>query len=151
MPRQTYLSKNFFLKASEHETRQFILALPQRIDNITFVSEDYVRHSLNFMYKQLINTVSRDNCISVSVLPLNADHTMVSLQGSHINGSAFRKDLIVKNAMHNFEQAIVASANGTLTDFIPSPLKKNKRQRSINVLALLAIGAGIAYILTGWL
>jgi hypothetical protein len=150
MPRQTYLSKNFFLNASERETRQLILALPEGIHNIKFVSQDDVRHTLNFMYKELVDPDAKDNCISVSLLPLNVDHTMVSLQGSHINGSAFHKDQIVTNALHNFEQAIVASANGTLTDFIPSPVKKNKRQKSLNLIVLVAIGACIAYILKGW-
>lgn len=151
MPRQTYLSKNFFLNASECETKQLILALPQGINNIRFVSEDDVRHTLNFKYKEVVHSDEKDNCISVSLLPLSVNQTMISLQGSHINGSAFHKDLIVNNALHNFEQAIIASSNGTLSDFIPSPLKKDKRQTSVNLLALLALGAGIIYVLKGWL
>jgi len=147
MPRQTSLSKNFFLNASEGEAKQLILALPQSIDNIRFVSEDDIRHTLNFRYKDLVHSVHRDNCISVSLLPLSVNQTMVSLHASHTNGSAFHKDLIVTNALHNFEQAIVASARGTLAEFVPSPVKKNTKQMPVSLMALVAIVAGIVYLL----
>ncbi|HVG13746.1 MAG TPA: hypothetical protein VM935_02260 [Chitinophagaceae bacterium] len=150
MPRQTYLSKDFFVNASEFETKELILALPEGIDHIKFISEDDIRHTLNFIYKGHLQSDDKDNCVSVSLLPLSINQTMISLQASHANGSAFHKDVIVTNALNNFEKAIVASANGKLTEFMPLPMKDEKKRIHVSLLALVALGACIVYLLKGW-
>ncbi len=150
MPRQTYLSKEFFVNASEQETRQHVLNLPNSINNIKFVAEDNVRHNLKFVYEAISDSADSNNCISVSLLPLSTNQTMISLQGSHSNGSAFHRDIQVTNALSNFELAVDAAIKGVLTEFQPVEIKRKKSSRNVSLISAVAILAGIVYFTKGW-
>jgi hypothetical protein len=145
MPRQTYLSKEFFVNASEQEAKARILSIPEGVNNIKFVAEDGMRHSMKFIYEQWSGDAA-NNCIQVSLLPLSVNQTRVSLHGSHHDGTAFYKDVEVDNALSNFERAVQAAIQGSIHDFEPQEAKR-KEQKSINTIAIVALLAGVVYII----
>jgi hypothetical protein len=150
MPRQTYISKEFFVNASEKETKQHVLDLPNSISNIKFVAEDDIRHNLKFVYQGINNSENSNNCISVSLLPLSTNQTMISLQGSTSNGSAFHRDHHISNALTNFELAVNAAIVGALPQFQPKQIKRENSSLHISLLTGMAIIAGFVYFTKGW-
>lgn len=150
MPKQTHLSKEFFVNASEIEARQHILQLPNCIHNIKFVAEDSVKRSMKFVYERPAESPEYYNYIDVSILPLSVHQTRVRLHGSYINGNVFNKDFKIINALSNFESAVNASVQGTINEYEP-PQEKIKRSWYVGVLLILAALAGVFYLIKTWL
>jgi len=121
MSKQNHLSKDFFVEAPEHETRQAIMGIPQFINNITFINEDRVTTSLGFLYKR--PSVEQDHCINVSILPLTNHQARVMLRISYANGQFFQKDTLIYNALLNFESAVHAAVNGSLPNYKAQEIK----------------------------
>ena len=149
MPKQMHLSKDFFINASEQETRQHILQLPTCINNIKFVEENPVRHSFKFVYERPAETPDDYNYIDVSLLPLNIHQTRITLRGSYVNSTLFHKDFKVSNALYNFESAIHAVVKGAVNEYEPQQIKINN-SRSFNVLLALAGLAGAYFVIRNW-
>jgi len=149
MPKQLHLSKDFFVNASEQETRQHILQLPTCINNIKFVEENTVRHSFKFVYERPAETPDNYNYIDVSLLPLNVHQTRITLRGSYVNNTVFHKDFKVSNALYNFESAIHAVVKGAVNEYEPRQIKINNT-RSLNVILALAGLAGVYFIIKNW-
>jgi hypothetical protein len=115
MPKPTFVSKEFFVDASEFEAKSKILNIPRFISNIKFVTENTMMQSLKFIYQR--SAEDRDNFIKVSLLPLNNSSTKITLQASYTNGCAFGKDNYIRSAISNFESAIRAAINNKIEDF----------------------------------
>lgn len=137
MPRQTFLSKDFFVDASEQETRKHILSLPSCIDSIKFVAEDSMRHSIKFVYERPADDPENYNCIQVILLPLNVDQTKITLHGSYAHGNVFHNQSEVFNALNNFEAAVRAALGGTISEFEVAQLKEDKAYKKIGIIAAI--------------
>jgi hypothetical protein len=146
MAKQSQLSKDFFVNASEEEARQHILQLPSCIHNIKFVEENRVRRSLRFVYEQQAQTSGDSSYVDVSLLPLNGHQTRVTLHGSYMHGNLFQKEFKVNNALCNFESAIHAVVKGTINEYVPQQIKI-KSSRNLNILLALAGLAGAYYVI----
>ena len=149
MPKQLHLSKDFFVNASELETRQHILQLPTCITNIKFVEENTVRHSFKFVYERPAETPDNYSYIDVSLLPLNVNQTRITLRGSYVNNNVVHKDFRVSNALYNFESAIHAVVKGAVNEYEPQQIKISN-SRSLNVILALAGLAGVYFIIKNW-
>ena len=149
MPKQLHLSKDFFVNASELETRQHILQLPTCINNIKFVEENTVRHSFKFVYERPAETPDNYSYIDVSLLPLNVNQTRITLRGSYVNNNVVHKDFRVSNALYNFESAIHAVVKGAVNEYEPQQIKISN-SRSLNVILALVGLAGVYFIIKNW-
>lgn len=150
MPRQTYLSKEFFVNASETDVKQHILTLPDCIATIKFVAEDSVRQTMKFLFERPTESPENYNCINVSLLPLNVNQTKITLHGSYVHGSVFQDEAEVQNALLNFESAIEAAIQGSMNDFKLQPVKSQSTYKHIGIIAAIAAAAGIIYLVKGW-
>jgi hypothetical protein len=141
MPRQTYLTKDFFVTASESATKQIILAIPTFIRNIKLVGENNVIRSVKFLYER--PGADLHHHVDVSVLPLNEQFTRVTLHASYANGQAFYNDDFVENTLHNFESAIMAGVNGQLSIY---ELKEPRISTPKKIATYLAASLGVFFL-----
>ena len=149
MPKQLHLTKDFFVNAPENEARQHILELPNCINNIKFVEQNRVRHSIRFMYESPADPAEENNLIDISLLPLSVNQTRITLHGSYINGNAFHKDLKLKNALSNVESAIHAVVKGSINEYVPQQIKIS-HSRSLNIILVAAGLLGVVYLIKSW-
>ena len=146
MPRQTFLSKDFFINASEEVAKQHILELPKSVSNIKLVEENQRLQSLKFLYDGIDE--HPDNIVDVSLLPLNVHQTKVTLHCSYRDGCSFNNDFNVKNTLVNFESAINAAVVGDMSIYQPKHTKTAGSTNRILVgVALVASLGCIFYIL----
>lgn len=143
MPRQTFITKEFFVNASEIDARQNIMTLPTAISNIKLVAENQKLHSVTFAYERANDVLHH---IAISLLPLNDSHTQIIMHASNANGSYFYNDPYVTNAVVNFEQAICAAVKGNLSAFEPVVPKKNMSQKLFHLMALAVTFVGLLYL-----
>lgn len=147
MPRQTFLSKDFFVNASEAEAKQHILELPNCVCNIKFVAEDSMRHTLKFLYERPTEDPENYNCIDVCLLPLSVNQTKITLHGSYVHGNVFYNKAQVTNALMNFESAVESLIKGSIKEFELEHLKESKTFKHIGIIAALMALAGVVYLL----
>ncbi len=145
MPKQTHLSKDFFVNASEEEARQHILHLPDCVTNIKFIEENRVRRSFRFVYERPSENPEEYNYVDVSLLPLNVHQTRITLHGSSVNANLFQKDFRVNNALCNFESAIHAVVKGSISEYEPKQVKISN-SRHLHIILALAGLAGAYYL-----
>lgn len=150
MPRQTYLSKEFFVPTSEADTRQHILSLPNNVGNIKFVAEDSVKQTMRFLFERPLDNPDNYNCINVSLLPLDVHQTKITLHGSYVHGNVFYDDAEVKNALLNFESAVQAAIRGSISDFKLQQIKSEASYKHLGIIAAVAAIAGIIYLVKSW-
>ena len=115
MPRQTFLTRESFVDATEQHTREALRSIPAFLASIHFVSENRPGQAYRFLYDQKTKKVNYH--IDVSVLPLNDQYTRISLHASHVNGQAFYTDADLSFALHDFESAVHAAVKGDLAQF----------------------------------
>lgn len=110
MPRQNFLSKDFFVEVSETEARQSLLNLSDCCSHIKFIKENALTQSLRFLYQP---TDSKKHFqIDISLLPLDNKFTQVGLHLSYTNGQALTIDAGAKTVLLLFEQAVHAALRG---------------------------------------
>src|SRR5438067_9176164 len=112
MPRQNFLSRDSFVDATEKQTRENILSIPDSLPGIRYLGENRLNESIKFSY--VLPPKNLEYHIDVTVLPLNEKYTRVSLHASHINGHVFHSDTDMALALHDFEGAIQAAVKGEL-------------------------------------
>lgn len=117
MPRQTFLSRESFVDATEKQTKETLFSIPAYVSNIQLVSENKLIESFKFSYEQVEKKLQY--VIDVSILPLNDQYTRISLHASHNNGHAFYSDADMAFALHDFESAIHAALKGDLAHYKP--------------------------------
>jgi hypothetical protein len=117
MPRQNFLSRDSFVDATEKQTKETILSIPDTLPGIRYIGENRLNESIRFSYLSSIKQLEYH--IDISVLPLNEKYTRISLHASHKNGQAFHSDAGMAVALHDFESAILAALKGELNDYKP--------------------------------
>jgi hypothetical protein len=130
MSRQNFISKEFFVNASEHEIKQTVLTIPQFVDNIRFLREKTIGPAVKFIYEtpgQEVHTY-----VYVSLLPLNGQQTRVALSVTYTNGQVFGKDSFVSNVLTNFEAAIYAALQGNLAGYQPAKPRASKYEKLLH-------------------
>ena len=121
MPRQTFLSRESFVDATERQTKETLFSIPAYVSHIRMIAENKVIESYKFHYEQAHKNIHY--VIDVSILPLNDQYTRISLHGSHTNGTAFSADTDMAFALHDFESAIHAALKGDLAHYRPTGQK----------------------------
>jgi hypothetical protein len=121
MPRQTFLSRESFVDATEKQTKETLFSIPAYVSNIRLVAENKIIESYKFSYEQAEKKL--EYVIDVSILPLNDQYTRISLHASHTNGHAFYEDADMAFALHDFESAIHAALKGDLAHYKPTGQK----------------------------
>ncbi|SHF95937.1 hypothetical protein [Flavisolibacter ginsengisoli] len=121
MPRQTFLSRESFVDATEKQTRETLSSIPAYVSHIVLVSENPVIESYRFTYDKADKKLQY--IIDVRILPLNDQYTRISLHASHTNGHAFYEDADMGFALHDFESAIHAALKGDLAYYKPAGQK----------------------------
>ena len=114
MPRQNFISKDFFLFTPEEAAKRALLSLPDFVSPLSYVGENRLLQSWRFLYE---NTKSAAMHIDVALLPLNDGHVRVTLHGAYANGHSFYRDTILLSALENFEAAFSAAVGGTIEKF----------------------------------
>jgi hypothetical protein len=117
MPRQTFLSKEFFINSSEKHAKLSLLSLPQLVGDIKFVSENRLTKSLRFLFQNI--TEKKNYQVDVSLLPLDDNYTQVNLHVSYTNEQAFVHDNSIRYALINFQDAIYAALKGDINYYKP--------------------------------
>lgn len=144
MPRQNFISKDFFVNATEEETRQSIKGLPGFVPNVKLVMENKVIPTVKFLYER--PGEEKHHHVDVSVLPLTDMYTRVTLHVSYASGHAFNKDPYINNALQNFESAIHAALGGHADTYQVSMVKESAPKRLAQMLVLLATSVSVFFI-----
>jgi len=131
MPRQTFLSRESFVDATEKQTKETLFSIPAYVSNIKLVGENKVIESFKFSYELPVKKLNY--IIGVTILPLNDQYTRISLHASHVNGHAFYADSDMAFALHDFESAIHAALKGDLAHY-KSAGEKSKETNSFSHL-----------------
>jgi hypothetical protein len=118
MPRQTFLSRESFVDATEKQTKETLFSIPAYVSNIKLVAENKVIESFKFSYDLIEKKLQYT--IDVTILPLNDQYTRISLHASRSNGDAFYADADMAFALHDFESAIHAALKGDLAHYKPA-------------------------------
>jgi hypothetical protein len=124
MSRKNFISKEFFVNATEQQTHETLFDIPQHIDNIKLVSKHTPAHTIKFLYER--NDADLQYHVDVSLLPLDQHCTSVCLHIAYTNGQVFTKDSHIIHSLNNFEAAIQSALQGTLACYQPLPQKQNK-------------------------
>lgn len=149
MPRQNFISKDFFTFSTEEDTKQALLSLPQFVNLISFVGENKLLQSWRFSYELPKST---NLYIDVALIPLNDGHVRITLHGTYANGHSFHKDGFITNALLNFERALQAAIAGTSGNFVAIEPKVGSSKKALhlmlNTLAFLS-GSMVSKKLSG--
>ena len=121
MPRQTFLSRESFVDATEKQTKETLFSIPAYVSNIKLIAENPRMESYKFSYEQTEKKLRY--IIDVSILPLNDQYTRISLHASYVNGQAFYADADMAFALHDFESAMHAALKGDLAHYKPAGQK----------------------------
>jgi hypothetical protein len=138
MPRQSFLSTEFFVIASEEEARTAVCLLPDHLPQITLLKENMLARSMRFLYE--IPDKQVQVYIDVSILLLDNLHVCFSLHGSYPDGHAIHSDIDITNALQHFEQAVHAALKNDFSILqTQQPVKVAKRSSGYFVKALMSI------------
>ena len=101
MARKNFISKEFFVNATEQQTHETLFDIPRFISNIKLVNEHTPAHTVKFMYAK--DETSLPYHVDVSLLPLDQNCTSVCLHIAYVNGQVFTKDNNILLSLINFE------------------------------------------------
>jgi hypothetical protein len=135
MPRQNYLSRETFVKATENQTREILLTIPATLNHVRYIGENKLNSSIRFSYKQ--QEKNREYHLEVSILPLDEQYTRLCLHARYINGDSFYTDTDMAVALHDFEGAVHAAVKGELFRYIPYTPKPSFRKKVISIMSNL--------------
>jgi len=131
MPRQNFISKEFFVNVSEANSRVALLSLKQCSESIKFVKENSVTQAFRFLYQPKESRKSYQ--IDISLLPLDLSYTQVSLHLSYPDGKAIHTDVHIKSTLLLFEQLIYAGVKGNISDIIETSNVDTTRTRKFSL------------------
>jgi hypothetical protein len=143
MPRQNFLSKDFFVRASEQEIKQVMLSIPSFAKHIRFVQENKLVDSFRFSYQL---PEKKQHLLDISLLPLDDQFTSVSMHVSYTNGQAFYSDPDLSLALHDFESAIQAGLKGCVTDYKPFESKPSMSKKMMQFTVSFVSFIGIFFL-----
>jgi len=123
MPRQNFLSTEFFVTASEEQAKKAVCSLPQNLPYIKLLKENTLAKSMRFLYEH--QGKQAQNYVDVSILPLDSQYVCLILHGSFTSGQAFHSDPDISNALRHFEQAVFAAVEN---DFSSLEIKQKTKE-----------------------
>ena len=119
MPRQNFISKDFFVNVSEQDARLSLLKLTQYSPSLKFIKENPLSQSFRYLYQP---TDSKKHYqLDISLLPLDQSYTQVCLHLAYTNGQALTTDAGARTIIMVFEQAIQALLRGDLASPLLQP------------------------------
>jgi hypothetical protein len=135
MSRQSFLSTEFFVSASEAEAKKAVCSLPQHLPYIQMLKENTLAKSMRFLYQhpgRLVNYY-----VDVSILLLDDQYVCFSLHASYTNGQAFHSDPEISDALKHFEQAVHAALKHDFSSMDIKQKTKASKRRSENFTKFL--------------
>jgi len=144
MARKNFISKEFFVNATEQQTHKTLFDIPQFVGNIKLVNKHTPAHTIKFLYQK--NEVNLQYHVDVSLLPLDQNCTSVCLHISYTNGQVFNKDSHIINSLNNFESAIQSALKGSLASYQPLVAKQSKTAQFAHNAMMLAASVGMLFI-----
>lgn len=128
MYRQSFLTADFFVTASEEKAKEILTSLPGYLSHLTMLKENTIVHSTRFLYH---NKETETQCyIDVSTLKLNEQYIRFNLHGSYLNGQHIQHDGEIKAALQQFEQSVFASLHQEPMYAVKREPAKNHRKGS---------------------
>ena len=122
MPRQNFLTKDFFVDVSEKEARLGLLDLTQCSQHIKFIKENTLTQSFRFLYQPVDGR--KHFQVDISLLPLDGNYTQVVIHLAYTNGQELCRDAGAKTVLSLFEQAVQASLRGDTASEVLNPLRE---------------------------
>jgi hypothetical protein len=144
MSRQTFVSNTFFVNASEETARLIILSLPNKTNEISFVSEN---NKLNFTRFNHQAQNQENYQVDVSLLPMNNEYTQVNIHVGFVDGHSFSNNNTIKQVLVQFEYSIQAALRGDAAFFQPPVLEE---RNSLSVLPFFAMIANFVANVFMW-
>ncbi len=144
MPRQSFLSTDFFVEGAELETKEAVLEIPLFATIFSFFDENKLLQYLRFLYK---DASGKEHFIDVSFISLNDGHTRVTLHARYANGKSFYKDPYIENALANFERAANAAVMGCQKSYVAAQPKVPKTTKLLKCVTALAYSTGVFFFL----
>jgi hypothetical protein len=144
MTRKNFISKEFFVDATEQQTHNTLLDIPEYINNIKLVNKHTPAHTVKFLYEGEESNLQYH--VDVSLLPLDQNCTSVCLHIAYTSGQVFTRDSNIIHSLNNFESAIHAALKGSLAEYQPLPQKQNKLAQFTHSTMMLAASVGMLFI-----
>jgi hypothetical protein len=144
MARKNFISKEFFVNATEHQTLETLLDIPQFVNNIKLVNKRTAAHTVKFLYEK--EDLNLQYHVDISLLPLDHNFTSVCLHISYANGQVFNKDSNIIHSLNNFESAILAAIKGNLAEYQPVAKKQSPATKFANATMMLAASANMLFL-----
>ena len=144
MSRKNFISKEFFVNATEQQMQETLYDIPQFVSNIKLVNKRTPAHTVKFLYEKEEGNLQYN--VDVSLLPLDQNCTSVCLHISYINGQVFTRDSHIIHSLNNFESAIQAAVQGNLSNYQPLAPKQSKVAQFTQATMMLAASVGMLFI-----
>lgn len=144
MTRKNFISKEFFVDATEQQTQETLFGIPQFVGNIKLVNKHTPAHTIKFLYEK--EEANLQYHVDVSLLPLDQNCTSVCLHISYTNGQVFTKDSHIIHSLNNFESAIQSALKGNLDSYQPLPHKQSKVAQFAHATMMLAASVSMMFI-----
>jgi hypothetical protein len=142
MPRQNFLSSDFFVSATEAEAREALISIPDHLPHIKLLKENSLIQSIRFLYEHPEKSIH--NYMDVTILPLDDQYIRFSLHASYTNGQAFYADPDISHALSKFEKAVHAAINKDFSTFRDEG--KSAPKRTGFILTMLLSIFGLVYL-----
>jgi hypothetical protein len=143
MARKNFISKEFFVNATEQQTHETLFDIPRYVGNIKLVNKHTPAHTVKFLYEKEDNLHYH---VDVSLLPLDQQCTSVCLHITYTNGQVFTKDSDIIHSLNNFESAIQSALKGSLDTFQPLPQKQSKVAQVTHSAMMLAASVSMLFL-----
>jgi len=144
MNRKNFISKEFFVNATEQQTHETLFDIPQYIGNIKLVNKHTPAHTVKFLYER--DEADLQYHVDVSLLPLDQNCTSVCLHITYANGQVFTKDSNIIHSLNNFESAIQYALKGNLADYQPLPQKQSKLAHVTHATMMVLTSFGMLFL-----
>lgn len=144
MPRQTFLSRESFVEATETQAKESLLSIPVFASNIKFVTENTVLQSFRFWYQ--FPEKELEYQVDVTILPLDSQFTRVCLHGTHSSGHAFNNDADLAVALSDFESAFQASLKGDASFYKPCTPNEKSSKGLLQAITGVAASLGLFFL-----
>lgn len=144
MTRKNFISKEFFVNATEQQTHETLCNIPHHITNIKLVDSHTPAHTVKFLYERAEPNLQYH--VDVSLLPLDQQCTSVCLHITYANGQVFTKDSNIILSLNNFEWAIQSALNGNIEEYQPLPPKQNRFARMAHTTMMMAASVGVLFV-----
>jgi hypothetical protein len=136
MYRQSFLTADFFVTASEEQAKEILTSLPGYLSHLTMLKENSIIHSTRFLYH---NKENETQCyIDVSTLKLNEQYIRFNLHGSYLNGQTIQNDAEIRGALQQFEQSVFASLHQDTMYAIKTDQNRSASKKSNSFLQFVA-------------